>query len=67
MFRGVGALICRGAFFSAGMQLGYDGVKTSAKERGYKDSPLLHFAASMAASFGAATFCNPAHLVMTRF
>ena len=67
MYRGVGALVIRGAFFSAGNQFGYDGVKTAGKERGYQEGPVLHFAASIAAAFGAGTFCNPAHVVMARY
>ena len=61
MFRGLGALVTRGAFTSAGHQLGYDGLKTEGKKRGYKDGPPLHFAASVSAAFSSASFCCPAH------
>ena len=35
MFGGMGALVARGAFTSAGHQFGYDGLKTEGKKRGF--------------------------------
>lgn len=68
LFRGSGALVIRGAFLSAGQQLGYDGCKTEARKSNYiSDGPVLHSLASVAGAFGAAVFSTPADVVMTRY
>jgi len=57
----------RGALFTAGQMMGYDGFKTFAKCRGMKDGPTLHLMAGFAASFGASLFSAPADLVTTKY
>jgi Mitochondrial carrier protein len=47
--------------------LGYDGVKTFAKNRGYQDSTYLHVVSAISASFWASALSTPADLVMAKY
>jgi hypothetical protein len=67
LFRGAMPLVLRGALLAAGSQLGYDGVKTVAKENGVADAPTLHVCASTVAAFLATTFSSPADILMTNY
>jgi len=67
LWRGSGALLVRGALLSAGMQVGYDGVKTLAKRRGVAEGSGLHAVASAAGAVGACVCATPADVVMTRY
>merc|ERR1712217_674609 len=68
-FRGASPLVVRGALFSAGQTLGYDGTKTLLAQRNsvMKDGPVLHLLASVVAAFCATTFSAPADYIMTRY
>lgn len=67
LWNGVVPLTCRGALFTTGQMVGYDGVKTILKKEGCEEGPLLHIVSSFAASFGASFLSAPADLVMTKF
>lgn len=67
-YRGALPLACRGAFFTAGQMLGYDGMKTIGKSKlGMEDGVFLHVISSLSASLGSALLASPADLVMTKY
>lgn len=47
--------------------IGYDGLKTMAKNRGYEDNVYLHVASGISASFWASFLSAPADLVMAKY
>ena len=47
--------------------VGYDGLKTIAKNSGYEDNVYLHIASGISASFCASFLSAPADLVMAKF
>lgn len=68
LWRGAIPLACRGALFTSGQMLGYDGLKTVSKEYNVMDDGLmLHVLSSIGASFCASVMSAPADLVMTKF
>jgi dicarboxylate transporter 10 len=68
LFKGMGPLTCRGALFTSGQMMGYDGFKTLAKTYyDIQDGPYLHLCASVAASFGASFLSAPADLIMAQY
>eukprot|EP00746_Dinoflagellata_sp_MGD_P001311 gnl/MRDRNA2_/MRDRNA2_102471_c0_seq1.p1 gnl/MRDRNA2_/MRDRNA2_102471_c0~~gnl/MRDRNA2_/MRDRNA2_102471_c0_seq1.p1 ORF type:complete len:304 (-),score=19.88 gnl/MRDRNA2_/MRDRNA2_102471_c0_seq1:80-991(-) len=69
LFRGSGPTVMRGALFTAGQTLGYDGTKTllSQRHKIMKDGPALHFLGSIVAAFFATAFSAPADFVTTRY
>lgn len=69
MFRGASPLVLRGALFSAGQTLGYDGTKTALSQRNniMQDGPGLHLLGSVVAAFFASTFSAPADFIMVRY
>ena len=67
ILRGSAPVSTRGALFTAGQMLGYDGLKSTAKANGFEDGPYLHLISSIAASFGASALSAPADLVVARY
>lgn len=67
VLKGAAPVSLRGALFTAGQMIGYDGLKTAAKARGFEDGPYLHLVSSIAASFGASFLSAPADLVVARY
>eukprot|EP00588_Corethron_pennatum_P022830 CAMPEP_0194312824 /NCGR_PEP_ID=MMETSP0171-20130528/9759_1 /TAXON_ID=218684 /ORGANISM="Corethron pennatum, Strain L29A3" /LENGTH=317 /DNA_ID=CAMNT_0039067521 /DNA_START=53 /DNA_END=1002 /DNA_ORIENTATION=- len=67
LWKGAMPLTARGALFTAGQMIGYDGLKTCSKSYGVRDGPYLHLAASIAASFCASAMSAPADLMTARF
>lgn len=67
LWRGSIPLAARGALFTAGQMVGYDGLKTIAKAEGAEDGPYLHIISSIAASFGASFLSAPADLTMAKY
>ena len=67
VIKGAAPVSLRGALFTAGQMIGYDGLKTAAKARGFEDGPHLHLASSVAASFGASFLSAPADLLVARY
>ena len=67
ILRGSAPVSTRGALFTAGQMLGYDGLKSTAKANGFEDGPYLHLISSVAASFGASALSAPADLVVARY
>ena len=67
ILRGSAPVSTRGALFTAGQMLGYDGLKSTAKAHGIEDGPYLHLISSIAASFGASALSAPADLVVARY
>lgn len=67
LWRGSTPLAARGALFTAGQMVGYDGLKTIAKAEGAEDGPYLHIMSSLAASFGASLLSAPADLTMAKY
>jgi len=77
LWKGVIPLTCRGALFTSGQMMGYDGVKTIFKQHRQQDgiaafffledSPALHVLASISASFGASFLSTPADYVMAKY
>lgn len=69
LWRGASPLVVRGALFSAGQTLGYDGSKTVLSQRSQimQDGPLLHALGSVVAAFFATVFSAPADFLMTRY
>jgi len=67
-YRGATPLAFRGACFTSGQMLGYDGMKTFGKSKlGVEDGVFLHIISSISASFGASLFAAPADLTMTKY
>jgi len=68
LYRGSTVLMARGALLSAGAQLGYDYVKTTARRQNLMDDgPMLHLISSISSAFLAVTFCTPADFIMTKY
>ena len=67
VLRGSASVSIRGALFSCGQMLGYDGLKSTAKAHGFEDGPSLHLISSVAASFGASVLSAPADLLVARY
>mmetsp|Transcript_2745 Transcript_2745/g.5776 ORF Transcript_2745/g.5776 Transcript_2745/m.5776 type:complete len:344 (-) Transcript_2745:84-1115(-) len=67
VIKGTAPVSLRGALFTAGQMIGYDGLKTAAKARGFEDGPYLHLLSSVAASFGASFLSAPADLLVARY
>jgi dicarboxylate transporter 10 len=67
LYRGAIPLSSRGALFTAGQLVGYDGCKTMARDAGYKDNAYLHVASAVSASFWASFLSAPADLVMAKY
>lgn len=67
VIKGTAPVSLRGALFTAGQMIGYDGLKTAAKARGFEDGPHLHLLSSVAASFGASFLSAPADLLVARY
>lgn len=69
LFRGSGPTVMRGALFTAGQTLGYDGTKTLLSQRSkiMNDGPCLHVSGSIVAAFFATLFSAPADFVTTRY
>mmetsp|Transcript_4475 Transcript_4475/g.12440 ORF Transcript_4475/g.12440 Transcript_4475/m.12440 type:complete len:369 (-) Transcript_4475:63-1169(-) len=67
LFRGTLPLSARGALFTSGQFMGYDGLKTLAKYHDVEDGPALHMVSSVTASLGASLFSAPADLIMAKY
>eukprot|EP00591_Stephanopyxis_turris_P012092 CAMPEP_0195526958 /NCGR_PEP_ID=MMETSP0794_2-20130614/28315_1 /TAXON_ID=515487 /ORGANISM="Stephanopyxis turris, Strain CCMP 815" /LENGTH=286 /DNA_ID=CAMNT_0040657757 /DNA_START=197 /DNA_END=1054 /DNA_ORIENTATION=- len=67
LWKGALPLTYRGALFTSGQMIGYDGFKTWAKSEGFKDGPFLHVLSSVSASFGASMFSAPADFIMAKY
>eukprot|EP00747_Dinoflagellata_sp_TGD_P193814 gnl/TRDRNA2_/TRDRNA2_60493_c0_seq1.p1 gnl/TRDRNA2_/TRDRNA2_60493_c0~~gnl/TRDRNA2_/TRDRNA2_60493_c0_seq1.p1 ORF type:complete len:292 (+),score=38.62 gnl/TRDRNA2_/TRDRNA2_60493_c0_seq1:39-878(+) len=69
LYRGSSPLVVRGAFFTAGQTLGYDGTKTALSQRTsmMQDGPALHLLGSVAAAFFATGFSAPADFILTKY
>lgn len=67
LYKGSIPLALRGSFFTAGQMVGYDGLKTMAKKRGYDDGPWLHVLSSISSAFFASFLSAPADYVMARY
>lgn len=67
LFKGVLPLSYRGALFSSGQMMGYDGFKTVAKRNGHKDGVPLHICCSISASFFASLLSSPADMVVAKY
>lgn len=65
LYLGSMSLMARGGLISSGQTLGYDLAKTKFKERGFEETPLLHFTASMIAGVSATIFGMPADRLFT--
>lgn len=66
-FRGSSILVARGALFSAGFSLGYDGTKTRMRNSGVTEGPMVHAFASVVAALVATGLAAPFDSVLTRF
>lgn len=66
-FRGSSILVARGALFSAGFSLGYDGTKTRLRKRNVAEGPLVHAAASVVAAVASTGLAAPFDSMLTRF
>jgi len=68
LYRGCTLLSLRGAFFTAGQLVGYDGFKTICKSNDIlNDGVPLHVVSSIAAALGATVLSTPADYVMSRY
>lgn len=68
LWRGSLPLSARGALFTSGQMLGYDGFKTFCKDHGLMDDGAkLHIASSIVAAFGATLLSTPADFVLSRY
>lgn len=67
LWRGWVPLTARGATFTGGQLVGYDGFKTLAKAQGWEDGPVLHAAAGIVAAASATLTATPADCVMSRY
>lgn len=67
LFRGWAPLTIRGAMFTSGQMLGYDGCKTFCKSHDMQDGPLLHTISSIVAALGATILSTPPDYVMARY
>lgn len=68
LWNGSSPVAARGALFTAGQMLGYDGCKTVFKTSGViNDGVKLHILSSIVAAFGATLLSTPADYVMARY
>jgi len=76
LWKGAIPLTCRGALFTCGQMVGYDGCKTliqhirQGKNNNFEkqeETPLIHILASITASFGASFLSAPADYVMAKY
>jgi hypothetical protein len=68
LWKGSTPIAARGALFTAGQMVGYDGFKTLCKSRELIDDGIeLHIASSIVAAFGATILSTPADYVMARY
>lgn len=67
LWRGAPLLVARGAVMSGTQLSTYDLAKGAAIERGYADGPLLHCAASLAASVALTTAMVPLDVTLTHY
>lgn len=68
LYKGSTPVAARGALFTAGQMLGYDGFKTICKKNDLiEDGVKLHVASSIVAAFGATILSTPADFVMARY
>jgi len=68
LWRGSMPLSARGALFTSGQMLGYDGFKTFCKGNGLmEDGARLHIASSIVAAFGATFLSTPADFVLSKY
>lgn len=68
LWKGSIPVAARGALFTAGQMLGYDGFKTICKSNELlSDGTTLHVASSIVAAFGATVLSTPADFIMARY
>lgn len=67
LWRGCIPLTARGATFTGGQLVGYDGFKTLCKSYGVEEGPKLHAASGVVAAFSATLTATPADYVMSRY
>jgi hypothetical protein len=76
LWKGVIPLTCRGALFTCGQMVGYDGCKTlwrqhlmgnNKDDNDKGETSTLHILASISASFGASFLSAPADYVMAKY
>ncbi len=68
LWRGSLPLSARGALFTSGQMLGYDGFKTICKTNELmEDGTKLHIVSSIVAAFGATLLSTPADFVLSRY
>ena len=67
LWRGCVPLTARGATFTAGQLVGYDGFKTLCKSSGIEDGPKLHAVSGVVAAACATLTATPADYTMSRF
>jgi hypothetical protein len=67
LWRGWAPLSIRGAMFTSGQMLGYDGCKTFCKYHDMQDGPILHTISSIVAALGATILSTPPDYVMARY
>lgn len=66
LWRGWMPLSIRGAMFTSGQMVGYDGCKSFCKSHDMQDGPLVHIISSITAAIGATILSTPADYVMAR-
>lgn len=68
LWKGSIPVAARGALFTSGQMLGYDGFKTFCKSYGLiEDGTSLHILSSIVAAFGATLLSTPADFIMSRY
>ena len=68
LWKGSSPVAARGALFTAGQMLGYDGFKTICKSNDIiEDGAKLHILSSVVAAFAATILSTPADFVMARY
>jgi|EP00979_Chaetoceros_neogracilis_P013985 hypothetical protein len=67
LWRGCVPLTARGATFTAGQLVGYDGFKTLCKSSGIEEGPKLHALSGVVAAACATLTATPADYTMSRF
>lgn len=67
LWRGWIPLSMRGAMFTSGQMVGYDGCKSFCKSHDVQDGPILHVISSITAAIGATILSTPADYVMAKY
>uniref|UniRef100_A0A7S1BPG5 Mitochondrial carrier protein n=1 Tax=Corethron hystrix TaxID=216773 RepID=A0A7S1BPG5_9STRA len=67
LWKGAIPLTSRGALFTTGQMIGYDGFKSFGKSYGVEDGPRLHLLSSVIAAFGASFMSAPSDLVTAKY